>query len=211
MSVTAGEARPGGLCQVRAWPVCVSVTVRTYSTVVVAAAKTQWWPLTPQPSRTLTSSSQLPGEKNQNRPESSAATPGTTEPGPAPLEVRPRDVKALAGAGENVFRAVQALPSVFGTDELDSRLAVRGGGPDQNLALRRAAKVQTAILDDGKGRKLPGFDLRSGFNFNMVATGRSDEGLVIVLDQPDTEVEEQRGRLVKAWLTGKSRRRTPTR
>jgi hypothetical protein len=87
---------------------------------------------------------------------------------------------------------------------------IESGGPDQNLALRRAAKVQTAILDDGKGRKLPGFDLHSGFNFNMVATGRSDEGLVIVVDQPDTEVEEQRGRLVKAWLTSRSRRQAPT-
>jgi hypothetical protein len=87
---------------------------------------------------------------------------------------------------------------------------IESDGRHTQLALRRAARVQTAILDHGKGRKLHGFDLRSGFNFNLVATGRSDEGLVIVVDQPDTEVEEQRGRLVKAWLTGRSRRQAPT-
>lgn len=63
-----------------------------------------------------------------------SATP-PPEPGPAPLNVQPTEVAGLAGAGENVFRAVQALPSVFGTDEVDSRLAVRGGGPDQNLTV----------------------------------------------------------------------------
>ena len=69
-----------------------------------------------------------------------SATP-QPEPGPAPLDVRPTDVVALAGAGENVFRAVQALPSVFGTDEVDSRLAVRGGGPDQNLTVMDGVEV----------------------------------------------------------------------
>jgi len=88
---------------------------------------------------------------------------------------------------------------------------VAAGGQDRHLALRRAGRVQNAILDNGKGRQLPGFDLRSGFNFNLVATGQSGEGLVMVVDQPDTEVEGLRGRLVEAWLTGKSRRPTATR
>ena len=84
------------------------------------------------------------------------------------------------------------------------------GGQDRDLALRRAARVQIAIVDNGKGRQLPGFDLRSGFNFDLVATGESEEGLRIVVDQPDTEVEGLRGRLVEAWLTRKSRRSAPT-
>jgi hypothetical protein len=87
---------------------------------------------------------------------------------------------------------------------------IAAGGQDRHLALRRAGRVQNAILDNGKGRQLPGFDLRSGFNFNLVTTGQSKEGLVIVVDQPDTEVEGYRGRLVEAWLTGKSRRPAPT-
>lgn len=87
---------------------------------------------------------------------------------------------------------------------------VAAGGQDRDLALRRAGRVQTAILDNGKGRQLPGFDLRSGFNFSLVATGESKDGLRIVVDQPDTEVEGLRGRLVEAWLTGKSRRPAPT-
>jgi hypothetical protein len=118
-----------------------------------------------------------------------------------------RGSDAVPGTAQPVIQAVADAMRMSPA----ATVRIESGGPDQDLAWRRAARVQTAILDDGKGRKLPGFDLRSGFNFNMVATGRSDEGLVIVLDQPDTEVEEQRGRLVKAWLTGKSRRRTPTR
>jgi hypothetical protein len=40
-----------------------------------------------------------------------------------------------------VFRAVQTLPGIAGTDELDSRLAVRGGGPDQNLTLLDGVEI----------------------------------------------------------------------
>ncbi|MBM3772732.1 MAG: Plug domain-containing protein [Acidimicrobiia bacterium] len=56
-------------------------------------------------------------------------------PGTTPLMVNAREISALAGGFENPFRAVQALPGVVGTQELDSRLSVRGGGPDQNLTL----------------------------------------------------------------------------
>lgn len=56
-------------------------------------------------------------------------------PGTAPVIVNAREISALAGGFENPFRAVQALPGVVGTQELDSRLSVRGGGPDQNLTL----------------------------------------------------------------------------
>jgi hypothetical protein len=69
------------------------------------------------------------------------SAPPAAPPGPAPLVVQPRAVSALAGAGENVFRAVQALPGVSGTDEVDSRLAVRGGGPDQNLTVMDGVEV----------------------------------------------------------------------
>jgi hypothetical protein len=59
----------------------VSVTVSVYSTLVVAAWKTQKRPLTPQPSSTFTISSQLSGLKNQNSAEPSVAG-GATQPGP---------------------------------------------------------------------------------------------------------------------------------
>ena len=41
VSVIAGEATPSGFCQVRLAPVTASRTVSSYSTSVVAAAKTQ--------------------------------------------------------------------------------------------------------------------------------------------------------------------------
>ena len=49
-------------------PVLVSVTVNVTSTLVPPEANTQWRPFTAQPSRILTSSSMLPGEKNQKLP-----------------------------------------------------------------------------------------------------------------------------------------------
>lgn len=53
----------------------------------------------------------------------------------AELPVRPTEVMAVAGAAENVFRTLQTLPGVAATNEFDSRLSVRGGGPDQNLTV----------------------------------------------------------------------------
>ena len=46
-------------------------------------------------------------------------------------------------------------------------------------------------------------------NFRLVATGQSAERLVIVVDQPATEVEGARGSVVKRWLTGKGARQGP--
>jgi TonB dependent receptor-like, beta-barrel/TonB-dependent Receptor Plug Domain len=69
------------------------------------------------------------------------ATARERAPGPQSLAVAPAEVQALAGAAENVFRAAQTLPGVAGTDELDSRIAVRGGGPDQNLTVMDGVEV----------------------------------------------------------------------
>ena len=49
----------------------------------------------------------------------------------------------LAGGFENIFRTLQALPGVTSTDELGSRIAVRGGGPDQNLTSWTASRSIT--------------------------------------------------------------------
>jgi hypothetical protein len=80
------------------------------------------------------------------------------------------------------------------------------GGGDRRLALRRAQRVQDAILDNGKGRNLFGFDLRGERNFNLVASGLAGEGAVITVDQPDTEVASLRGSIVKRVLPGPARR-----
>ncbi len=83
------------------------------------------------------------------------------------------------------------------------------GGGDRHLALRRAQRLQDAILDSGKSRNLFGFDLRGALNFNLVDTGLPEERVAITVDQPDTEVASQRGSIVKRVLGGSSRPQPP--
>ncbi len=52
---------------------------------------------------------------------------------PSTIDVSPREVRSVAGAGENVYHVLQTLPGVAAVNDFDSRLSVRGGGPDQNL------------------------------------------------------------------------------
>lgn len=51
------------------------------------------------------------------------------------LELTPRSAKILPGAGEDVFRSLQALPGVLAPNDFSSQLVVRGSGPDQNLII----------------------------------------------------------------------------
>lgn len=55
--------------------------------------------------------------------------------GPGATAASPELLRASAGSLENVFRVLQSRPGVTSTDELGSRLAVRGGSPDQNLTV----------------------------------------------------------------------------
>jgi TonB-dependent receptor-like protein len=57
------------------------------------------------------------------------------------VNVRPLEVMAVAGAAENVYRAIQMLPGVTGLNEIEGRVAVRGGGPDQNLTVMDGIEV----------------------------------------------------------------------
>ncbi len=60
---------------------------------------------------------------------------------PAAQVVQPAQVLRTPGALDNVFRTLQTLPGVAATDEFGSRLAVRGGSPDQNLTLMDGVEV----------------------------------------------------------------------
>jgi outer membrane receptor for ferrienterochelin and colicin len=60
---------------------------------------------------------------------------------PAVLPLRPRQVLAVAGAADNVFRVLQTLPGVAATEEFGSRLSVRGGTPDQNLTVMDGVEI----------------------------------------------------------------------
>jgi len=63
------------------------------------------------------------------------------DPAPASIPVGPRQVLQVAGAVDNIFRALQTLPGVAATEEFGSRLAVRGGTPDQNLTIMDGVEI----------------------------------------------------------------------
>ena len=65
------------------------------------------------------------------------------EEAPAPPQVvlAPAAVQRVAGAGDNVFHALQTLPGVSATEDWGSRLSVRGGGPDQNLTVMDGVEI----------------------------------------------------------------------
>jgi len=61
--------------------------------------------------------------------------------GPASFSVTPPEVTKTAGAFENVFRTLPLLPGVTPVNEIQSRVSVRGGGPDQNLTIVDGVEV----------------------------------------------------------------------
>ncbi len=60
---------------------------------------------------------------------------------PSILTVTPENVSTVAGAAENVFKVLQTLPGVTAVNDFDSRLSVRGGGPDQNLTVMDGVEI----------------------------------------------------------------------
>ena len=63
------------------------------------------------------------------------SSPPAPAAAPATQDVAPVQVLRTPGALDNVFRTLQTLPGVAATEEFGSRLAVRGGSPDQNLTM----------------------------------------------------------------------------
>lgn len=60
---------------------------------------------------------------------------------PATAVVPPVQVLRTPGALDNVYRTLQTLPGVAATEEFGSRLAVRGGSPDQNLTMMDGVEI----------------------------------------------------------------------
>ena len=86
---------------------------------------------------------------------------------PSELPVRPLDVMAVAGAGENVFRTLQTLPGIAATTEFDSRIAVRGGSPDQNLTVMDGVEIHNpyrlfGLTSAFNPETVSGFELYAG-------------------------------------------------
>lgn len=88
------------------------------------------------------------------------ATLATPEAAPSIIDVAPLVVKSVAGAGENIYRVLQTLPGVAAVNDFDSRLSVRGGGPDQNLTMMDGVEIHNPY-------RL--FGLTSAFNPETVA------------------------------------------
>ncbi|MEE2790218.1 MAG: TonB-dependent receptor plug domain-containing protein, partial [Acidobacteriota bacterium] len=61
--------------------------------------------------------------------------------GPSSTPVTPEQVFRAPGSIDNVFRTLDTLPGVVSTDDFGSRLAVRGGTPDQNLTIMDGVEV----------------------------------------------------------------------
>lgn len=68
-----------------------------------------------------------------------AAQPATAAP--STIDLAPLEVRSVAGAGENIYRVLQTLPGVAAVNDFDSRLSVRGGGPDQNLTMMDGVEI----------------------------------------------------------------------
>ena len=62
-------------------------------------------------------------------------------PAASRIVLAPAAVQRVAGAGDNVFHALQTLPGVSATEDWGSRIAVRGGGPDQNLTVMDGVEI----------------------------------------------------------------------
>ncbi len=86
---------------------------------------------------------------------------------PASLPVRPAQVLQAAGAADNVFRVLQTLPGVSATEELSSRISVRGGGPDENLTIMDGVEISNPYRLQG---------LVSAFNPETVESFSLDAG-----------------------------------
>ena len=79
---------------------------------------------------------------------------------PGALPVRPSSVLTVAGGLDNIFHVIQTLPGVVATDEIGSRLSVRGGSPDENLTIMDGVEIHNPY-------RL--FGLTSAFNPETVA------------------------------------------
>ena len=60
---------------------------------------------------------------------------------PSSTPVSPEEVFQVPGSVDNVFRTLALLPGVSSTDDFGSRLAVRGGTPDQNLTVMDGVEI----------------------------------------------------------------------
>lgn len=98
--------------------------------------------------------------------EVTAAAPRTERP--SATVVAPREVLQAAGTADNIFRALSTLPGVAATEDFGSRLAVRGGTPDQNLTLMDGVEIHNPYRLFGL---VSAFNPETVENFSLSAGG----------------------------------------
>ncbi len=82
--------------------------------------------------------------------------------------VAPAQVLEAPGTVDNIFRALATLPGVAATQDFGSRLAVRGGTPDQNLTLMDGIEVHNPYRLFGL---VSAFNPEAVRNFSLSAGG----------------------------------------
>ncbi len=100
----------------------------------------------------------------------SGAAGQASQAAPATIELSPLQVRTVAGAGENIFKVLQTLPGVNATSDFDSRISVRGGGPDQNLTIMDGVEIHDPYRLFGLASA---FNPETVQNFELTAGGFS--------------------------------------
>jgi hypothetical protein len=83
------------------------------------------------------------------------------------VALHPSAVLRVAGAADNIFKALQTMPGISATDDFGSRLAVRGGGPDQNLTVMDGVEIHNpyrlfGLTSAFNPETVSGFELTAG-------------------------------------------------
>ena len=116
--------------------------------------------------------------------------------GPATQTVAPIQVLRTPGALDNIFRTLQTLPGVTATEEFGSRLAVRGGSPDQNLTVMDGVEVHDpyrlfGLTSAFNPETIQSFELATG-GFN-VKYGDRLSSLLLIDNRDGTRAEQFAG------------------
>ena len=69
------------------------------------------------------------------------SAPAAAPERPSATPIAAAEVFEVAGAFDNIFRTLDTLPGVASTGDFGSRLAVRGGTPDQNLTVMDGVEI----------------------------------------------------------------------
>ncbi len=126
----------------------------------------------------------------------SGAAGQAAQAAPATIELSPLQVRTVAGAGENIFKVLQTLPGVNATSDFDSRISVRGGGPDQNLTIMDGVEIHDPYRLFGLASA---FNPETVQNFELTAGGFSPKygdrlsSILVIDNRAGTSARRARG------------------